>query len=260
MKKALLLLCFTGSAAIAQHTEGTITYSQKTAMRGRVQIADPAMQARMPESVTTGYQLMFTADEALYEPTVDDEPAGPGGGPAFRFNRPRTEIYSKIRERKRVELRDVFGDLYRIEDTLRSQRWKIGSETKTIKGIECRKATFSDSSSAQMLTFGGPMPAPQGQQPAQPKRSRTVVAWYAPEIPVSIGPDRYAGLPGLILEVDVNEGEMVTTVTEIDWKKPKSSELKQPKGGKAVTQTEFQDIMRQKMQQMNGERRVRIGG
>lgn len=262
MKKTLLLLCLTGSAAYAQHTEGTITYSQKTSMRGRIQVADPAMQARIPESVTAGFQLVFTAEEALYEPTVDDEPAGPGGpggGPGFRFARPRTEMYSRIRERKRTELRELFGDTYRIEDTLRTQRWKMGTETKIIKGIECRKATFTDSVSAQLTIGGGPGLMPPGQADAPPaKRARAVVAWYAPEIPVPIGPDRYAGLPGLILEVNVNEGESVTTVTDIDWKKPKASELKQPKSGKAVTQTEFQEIMKQKMQQMGGERRMRM--
>jgi GLPGLI family protein len=34
-----------------------------------------------------------------------------------------------------------------------------------------------------------------------------VTAWYTPEIPVNQGPDKYWGLPGLILEV--NDGKTV---------------------------------------------------
>jgi len=55
--------------------------------------------------------------------------------------------------------------------------WKIESETKTLKDYKVQKATTS---------FAG----------------RDYVAWFTPEIPISEGPYKFNGLPGLILEIN----------------------------------------------------------
>ena len=54
--------------------------------------------------------------------------------------------------------------------------WKIEDETKIIKDNKVQKATTS---------FAG----------------RNYIAWFAPEIPISDGPYKFNGLPGLILEI-----------------------------------------------------------
>jgi len=54
--------------------------------------------------------------------------------------------------------------------------WKIKEETKSIKDYKVQKAT---------TTFAG----------------RDYIAWFAPEIPISDGPYKFNGLPGLILEI-----------------------------------------------------------
>lgn len=54
--------------------------------------------------------------------------------------------------------------------------WKIEKEAKSIKDYKVQKAT---------TTFAG----------------REYVAWFAPEIPISDGPYKFNGLPGLILEI-----------------------------------------------------------
>ncbi|MFT4033428.1 MAG: GLPGLI family protein [Siphonobacter sp.] len=282
-KTALAVLSLLSVSAFAQKTEGVLTYTQKTDLSSRMQNMDPAMKARMPESITSQFQLAFTPQEALYEPAtaVDDNAGGfgggsgggpggggpggggPGGGGPMRFGGgSKTTVYTQIAERKRVDVRDGFGEKYRILDTLVNQRWKLAKETKTIKGFVCQKATFTDTMQVQQRMMMGPGGPPSGgnqNEENQGPKTRTIVAWYAPEIPVPIGPERYSGLPGLILEVDINNGETLYTVTEMEWRKPKSSELKAPKGGKAITEQEYREIMKKKMEEMmkNGGGRTR---
>lgn len=38
------------------------------------------------------------------------------------------------------------------------------------------------------------------------KRLRNIEAWFAPSIPTSVGPDRFCGLPGLILSIKLDNG------------------------------------------------------
>jgi GLPGLI family protein len=65
---------------------------------------------------------------------------------------------------------------YIYEEDLKKPDWTLSSDTATVNGYLCRKATCS---------HGG----------------RDYEAWYSPEIPVSEGPWKFYGLPGLILKV-----------------------------------------------------------
>lgn len=47
-------------------------------------------------------------------------------------------------------------------------------------------------------------------------RRQSIEAWFALDIPLSSGPDRFSGLPGLILEVDINNGAMILSAEKIE--------------------------------------------
>jgi GLPGLI family protein len=76
-----------------------------------------------------------------------------------------------------------------------------------------------------------------------------LVVWYTEEIPVSVGPDNYAGLPGAILEVDTDNGSNVIMATEVSTKFPKK-ELVQPTKGDKMNRAQFQDAMKKIMEDM----------
>ncbi|MBL4664220.1 MAG: GLPGLI family protein [Flavobacteriaceae bacterium] len=76
----------------------------------------------------------------------------------------------------------------------------------------------------------------------------TVTAWYTPQIPVKNGPSQYNGLPGLILEL--NDGDLTILCSKVVLNPKSGLDIKEPKGGKVVTQEKFDQIMEKKMQEM----------
>jgi GLPGLI family protein len=83
---------------------------------------------------------------------------------------------------------------------------------------------------------------------AAPKET-PVTVWYTEDIPASIGPDNFAGLPGAILEVDLDNGTNVTTATEVTTKYPKK-ELVQPTKGDKMNRAQFQENMKKIIEDM----------
>jgi GLPGLI family protein len=69
----------------------------------------------------------------------------------------------------------------------------------------------------------------------------SVTAWFSPEIPVSEGPDVYAGLPGLIL--DLEDGQNVYRCIAIDTNS--RSEVAAKKRGKKVSTERFEELRKQ---------------
>ena len=76
-----------------------------------------------------------------------------------------------------------------------------------------------------------------------------LVVWYTESIPVSVGPDAYAGLPGAILEVDSDNGGNVITATEFTAKYA-AKELKQPTKGDKMNRAQFAESMKKIMEDM----------
>ena len=68
-----------------------------------------------------------------------------------------------------------FKEVFYINDSIVNINWKITKETKKIGKFNCKKATTNF-------------------------RGRKYIAWYTIDIPVSYGPWKLQGLPGLILE------------------------------------------------------------
>ncbi len=80
-------------------------------------------------------------------------------------------------------------------------KWEITNETKTIMGYTVRKAIANS------------IEIPKDRESYYGK----VIAWFTEEIPIPVGPDRYVGLPGLILEVEYENTNMKTMVKKIEF-------------------------------------------
>jgi GLPGLI family protein len=120
---------------------------------------------------------------------------------------------------------DVQGKTYLIEDSLRPPRWLIKNEMKEIAGHVCMNAFYNDT-----------------------LKHQKIMAWYALDIPIQGGPERFYGAPGLILEVDINDGALVITADKIELKKL-TTELDFPKKvkGKKIKEKDYFEILRKKI-------------
>ena len=109
-------------------------------------------------------------------------------------------------------------DCYYTEPTPK-QNWQIGNETKTIVGYQCQKA---------MCSF----------------RGRNYTAWFAVDIPLSYGPWKFCGLPGLILKVQDDAKEYVFECVGIEQKKHPIILLDNYKTYRKTTRTELDKTLK----------------
>ena len=98
-------------------------------------------------------------------------------GYVFKVKSDKNDFVYKNKEQEQMYYSDRIGfkKIY-IQDSLNICNWTLETTTKTILGYTCQKATTS---------YGG----------------RNYTAYFTYEIPITDGPWRFNGLPGLILEV-----------------------------------------------------------
>ena len=78
----------------------------------------------------------------------------------------------------------VLNTNFSIKDGLSNFEWNLIDEEKTIKGYKCKKAITT-------------------------KENFPITAWYCEDIPINDGPDRFYGLPGFILKVELGEFSII---------------------------------------------------
>jgi GLPGLI family protein len=264
MKKIIFgfgLVLLSTTSLLAQMKEGKIVYERKINMWRM--ITDPEMRTRVPEFRTANFELLFNDKASLFRSVPDDEAPDPfannggdRGGQRFNFRMPETTTYIDLASQMQYESRPMFEKTFLVVDSLKPLKWKISEETKTIAKHLCKKATTTVA--AQMVRMGGIRigrnnaattdSAKKADTPIVPKETEVVV-WYTEDIAASVGPEVYTGLPGAILEVDMDNGSNVTTATEVTTKYPKK-ELTQPTKGDKMNRTQFQDAMKKLMEDM----------
>jgi len=264
MKRLFFLL--TGflslSALHAQLKEGTVIYERKINLHKSIQ--DEQMKAMLPEFRTSKHMLLFSDSISMYKMVPEDEApdpfAGGGGGVrmVFRGGSDGGDLYKNFTQAKSIQTSELGGKNFLIVDTIKQQPWKMSNDTKQILGYTCHKATRKVMQAAApvmrtMMMGGGGNVVRDSTKPAGPQGKEVeVVAWYADNIISPVGPESFGQLPGVILQLDVNDGTTVYTATEVK-KTVDLKELKEPKKGKVVTRVEYQKMMSDMMgSQMQG--------
>jgi GLPGLI family protein len=266
----LIALISVTTTAKAQMKEGKISYERKINMHRN--LPDPQMKSMIPEFRTDKFELIFNESVSLFRSVVDEEAPDPfanaggggGGGMRFNFRMPSANTYTDLAKQMQYEGREFFEKEFLIVDSLKQYKWKLSEETKMIAKQLCKKATTMITAPQVMrmrvsMGRGGENNTDTtANTPRAPKETELVV-WYAENIPVSFGPDSYSGLPGVIMEIDQDNGANVTTAVEVSTKYPKK-ELVAPTKGEKMNRVQFQENMQKLMQEMQRGGGIRMGG
>ena len=219
---------------------------------------------RMKSALEKTYTLTFNQSESMYkEEEKLDAPSQGGRGPNFSAFIPTGgPQYKNVKDLKVLQEQEFFGKQFLIKDDLQKLEWELGAETKTIGQYMCFKATtVIDDDGFDLSNFGrrgGNSENKEAEEEANASKQITVTAWYTPQIPVNQGPDKYWGLPGLVLEV--NAGRTTILCSKIILNPSEKETIKAPSKGKEVTQKEYDEIVKKKTEEMQSMRGGNRGG
>ncbi len=240
----------------AQH--GTVHYDHTVSVDFKLPDEVAAMKieglsasfAKMPKEFTTRKILTFDATSSLMkiDETYEDGAAGAPGGEAFTVesagqqgqvmfarisrvasgNQAAGVTFVDFDEATFTQQRDFRGRTFLVSGEQDALAWRLPGEERTMLGYHVIKATAM-------------------------KDTVAVEAWFTPEIPVPGGPDLFGGLPGLILALSIDEGRQVYTAVKLDLEN--APEFEEPSKGRSVTQAEYDQIVADKLEELEKTRR-----
>lgn len=220
---AIVLLCLS-QVTFAQHARfvesGVITYQKRVNMYAKIkarvtdgnnfmQQAYEQYRKTQPQFNEYDYTLSFGNNRSLFKP--DGKPKSSGG---FFGTDPTIDmgntIYSDLNDWQSVSQKSIYEETFLVTDSIRQIDWKITDEVREIAGFHCRRAN------------------------ALVMDSIYVVAFYTDQIPVTGGPESFAGLPGMILGVALPHENTTWFATKVEDKTVPSAEIAAPQRGRAV--------------------------
>jgi GLPGLI family protein len=239
--RAVFLISFGSSILSAQDFQGIATYKTKDKIEIELDSTQAGgmhdeIMAMLQKQFEKTYVLSFDQEQSVYK--EDEELATPSlGSDMIIMSSSGTDIlYKNIKDERYTKQSDFLGKIFLIQDTLQKIDWKLHADTKNIGKYACFKAT------TEGLTKN-----PLSQEPTE--ESRTITAWYTPQIPVSNGPGAFQGLPGLILELSYDSKVILCSKIILN---PKSQiTIQPPTKGKSVSQSEYDEIVEKKMKEMS---------
>jgi GLPGLI family protein len=129
-------------------------------------------------------------------------------------------------DKKIIAQRVIFDEPTNVEEGIPVFAWSITGQRKNIAEYDCHEATTSF-------------------------RGRSFSAWFTPEVPLDVGPWKFSGLPGAILQVNDEEGRYNWYCKSIGKLLPKYKELiKAPQNNKIFSPKEFQNLAIGKIMEM----------
>ncbi len=267
-----LLVALISLPATAQEFQGMAVYESKTStseMMGQLSNMSqmtPDMQKMIEERMKKMFEKTFILNFHKTASIYKEEEKMDAPGSESQGRRMMSSMmggggtyYKELKDKKYTVDREFMGKEFLIQDSLPKYDWKMEGESRQIGGYTCYKATAIkpvDKSDFRNLSFK----KGDDKAKAEAKASTnfmdmmempseiTVTAWYAPEIPVSQGPENYYGLPGLILEV--NDGKTVILCSKVVLNSKEKVTIKPSTKGKVVTEKEYNKIVADKMEEM----------
>jgi GLPGLI family protein len=273
---SIVFTLFFTSLSFAQNISGKAYYESKTTVDmdnfgGREMTEDMKKQIkeRMKNYLEKTYILTFNGNESIYREEVKLETGNSGQGFGMMMSSfSAGDQYKNIETNQLLEEREFFGKQFLVNDTITNLTWEVGKESKQIGQYLAIKATASkqvDPNDVSMMRRRRNRDRDNEEKKEAEKKEDTtkvedpfedleipkevlVTAWFTPQIPVKNGPGEYAGLPGLILELNIDRTTILCSKIVLN---PKEAEaIQPPTKGKEVSREEYNKIVKEKTDEM----------
>ncbi|TAE38269.1 MAG: GLPGLI family protein [Runella slithyformis] len=206
MKNLLIFsLCLSGFVRsfgqVAPQTEGMITYERRqywTKVYEKLTFLTKDEKERQKstwgndDEWKVKMKLVFNANESVY--TYLNE-TGESDDGTYNYRLDDFKLYRNFAQERKIDQIEMLGKTYVIEDSIQTPNWKILNEIKEVAGYVCMKATTEDKIKQQKIT-----------------------AWFSQDLALPFGPENYHGLPGVILELNIDNGTVIIEATKVELK------------------------------------------
>jgi GLPGLI family protein len=219
--------------SLGQNISGIITFEEKVKINIQTD-KSPEATALLPKEQIFKKLLYFNPAASIYiadqsgEISDEIEQQSENGLIKIKMDHPDEKYYCDLQEKNMTSQRDLMGRKFIVEEDLTKSEWKLTGKEKHILNYACMEATKNES-------------------------GRSISAWYTTAIPISSGPARFAGLPGIILAVGINNGQLMMTAVKISLQEIDNKIIVKPSDGKKVTKEEFDKIRADKQKEMQDQ-------
>lgn len=230
MKYLLTLSITLLSFSIIYAQSGKIKYEENRQMKIELPEGQEHLADILPNFSKSVLQLTFSSTESSFEEITEDqehsiENETAGGMMKIQMKRSasKANFYKNLTDNRTVEKKDLMGKYFIIEQDIEAPKWKILNEQKQILDYVCMKASIET-------------------------EEGTTTAWFAPQLAIPNGPGKWGGLPGIILELEENDGDLAYKAIEVTM--TDEVQPKKPTDGKKVSAEEFEKIEEKKRKEM----------
>lgn len=213
---SLLLSCVVGHAQNAIFlSEGKIEFTRTVNLIARITPDDDGfsdlMKKTMPKFKKTYFQLFFSHNQWLYKPGREN----PENNKLWEEAAETNVVSGDYSTGRSVSQKEVFGETFLIQDSMRRIQWKMTDETRDIAGFTCHRAN------------------------ALIMDSIYVVAFYTDEIITPGGPESFSGLPGMILGISLPHQHITWFADQVQVIPITKPQLTAPSKGKKCNNAVF---------------------
>ncbi len=238
MRKAyfILLIIITGlsSKMLAQSNSGEVIYAVdidlgESAKLDKRTNFNPFRSKLQSTAKKLKFELTFNKKESIFkiveELAIDKDDLNIKM--TISILRGQSLFYANLNENNFLEQNEVFGELVLINKDIAGLSWELTDETKQIGKYLCYRATS----------------VKEGKDRNFQITKTPITAWFCPELPYQFGPFEAIGLPGLVLEYQLNY--LIWRAEEIKFSETTYT-IKKPEKGKLISEEEIDKIIDKK--------------
>ncbi|MEO0787484.1 MAG: GLPGLI family protein [Bacteroidota bacterium] len=237
----LLSLCF--SSFLLAQQQGTINYlSTRTISLEGVDLGEEAMEMISSMLGENGIQdratLQFQGNISIYKPIVQAEQTRENGATTVVIRRVGQELqfYTDWSTKEIIYADNIFDQPFLISDQWANIDWQLDTEAP--------------------ISMDYQLPAKRAT--ATLDDGTEIVAWYSEALPLPFGPREYGGLPGIIVHLEEQAEDGLTTyqITSIDLE-TEVGKIEPPATGRPVDRAKFAELFEERMSKQDGPIMIR---